>query len=87
MIMADVKIRIFKHGKTQPDTTITIPGRVLEIANKLIPKKATKVLHDKGINVDELIKLSQNSEINGTIVDIEDHNKNEKIVISLEQHT
>ena len=86
MIMADLKIRIFKHCKTQPETTITIPGRVLEIANKLIPKKATKVLQDKGINLDELIKLSKNSEINGTIVEIEDHNKDEKIVISLEQH-
>ena len=85
--MADLKIRIFKHGKTQPETTITVPGRVLGIAGKLIPKKATKALQDKGINLDELIKLSNNSEINGTIVEIEDHNKDEKFVISLEQQT
>lgn len=84
--MADLKIRIFKHGKTQPDTTITIPGRVLEVATKLIPKKATKVLQDKGINLDELIKLSKTSEINGTIVEIEDHKKDEIIIIALEQH-
>ena len=83
--MADLKIRIFKNGKTQPDTTITIPGRVLEIANKLIPKKATAALQDKGIDLDELIKLSKNSEIRGTLVEIEDHKKNEKILISLEQ--
>jgi hypothetical protein len=85
--MADLKIRIYKHGKTQPDTTITIPGRVLKIANQLIPKQAVALLQERGIDLGELIKLSNNREINGTIVEIEDHKKNDKIVISLEQNT
>jgi hypothetical protein len=84
-MMADLKIRKFKHDKTQPATTITIPGSVLEIASKLIPKQTAAMLQEKGIDLDELIKLSANPEINGTVVEIEDHAKDEKIVISLEQ--
>lgn len=85
--MADLKIRVFKHGKSHPETTITIPGSVLRIASKLIPKPAAVALQEKGIDIDELIKLSTNPEINGTVVEIEDHKKNEKVLVSLEQHT
>jgi hypothetical protein len=82
--MANVKIRVFKQGDADPETTVTIPGNVLNIASKLIPKKALASLHKEGIDVDELIKLSQNPDVRGTIMEVEDHKKNEKIVISLE---
>ena len=82
--MADVKIRVFKGDETQPEATITIPGSILVVASKLIPKQAAAALQDKGIDLDELIKLSRNSEVQGTLVEIEDHKKNEKTVISLE---
>ncbi len=82
--MADVKIRVFKHGESQPDTTVTIPGSVLNVASKLIPKRAVVALQAEGIDLDELIKLSQNPDVQGTLVEIEEHKKNEKIVISLE---
>lgn len=82
--MADVKIRVFKHGESQPRTTVTIPGSVLNVASKLIPKKAFTALQDEGIDVDELIKLSKNPDVRGTLVEIEEHQKNEKIIISLE---
>jgi hypothetical protein len=82
--MADLKIRVFKTGKTQPETTVTIPGGVLKVASKLIPKQAAAALQEKGINLDELLKLSTNPEIKGTLVEVEEHNKNEKVVISLE---
>jgi hypothetical protein len=85
MIMADLKIRIFKNGKPQPETTITVPGRVLPIAAKLVPKRAAAALQEKGIDLNEIIQLSTQAEINGTLVEIEEHRKNEKIVISLEQ--
>jgi hypothetical protein len=83
--MADLKMRVFKQGKNQPDTTVTIPGRALMLAKKLVPKQAAAALQEKGIDLDELIKLSANPDINGTVVEIEDHKKNEKIVVSLEQ--
>ena len=62
-----------------PETTITIPGRVLRIASKLILKPAAVALQEKGIYIDELIKLYNNPEINGPVVEIEDHKKNEKV--------
>jgi hypothetical protein len=82
--MADLKIRVYKGGEVQPDTTVTIPGGVLKIASKLIPKQAAAELQDKGIDLDEIIKLSANPEAHGTLVEVEEHKKNEKIVISIE---
>jgi hypothetical protein len=82
--MADVKIRVFKQGESKPETTITIPGSVLNVASKLIPKKAVAALQTEGIDLDELIKLSKNPDVRGTLVEIEEHKKNEKIIIALE---
>jgi hypothetical protein len=82
--MADVKIKIFKQGESQPETTVTIPGSVLNVASKLIPKKAIAALQTEGIDLDELIKLSKNPDVRGTLVEIEEHKKNEKIIIALE---
>jgi hypothetical protein len=82
--MADLKIRVFKNAEAEPETTVTIPGGILKVARKLIPKQAVAALQDKGIDVDELINLSMNPEVKGTIVVIEEHNKNEKVEIALE---
>ena len=82
--MADLKIRVFKSGEVEPETTITIPGGVLKIASKLIPKQAAATRQDKGIDVDELIRLSENPDAQGTLIEIEEHKKNEKVVIALE---
>ena len=82
--MANLKIRTFHQGDSEPKTTVTIPGGVLKIASKLIPKQAVEEMHEKGIDLEELIKLSENPEAHGTLVEIEDHRKNEKIVIALE---
>lgn len=82
--MADLKIRVFKGGETNPETTVTIPGGVLKIASKLIPKQASTALHEKGIEIDEVVKLSENPDARGTLVEIQEHKQNEKIVIALE---
>lgn len=82
--MTDLKIRVFKDGGADPSTTVTIPGGVLKIASKLIPKQASDALQEKGIDIEEIIKLSENPEARGTLVAIEEHDKNEKIVIALE---
>ena len=82
--MADLKIRLFKVGETQPQKTITIPGSVLKVASRLIPKQAAAALQKEGIDLEEIVRLSTNPEINGTLVEIEEHKKNEKVVISLE---
>ncbi len=85
-VMANLKIRTFKDGKTEPATTITVPLAIIRYAGKLMPKHLTKALQEKGIDIDTdmIVELSQNKEIRGTIVEIEDHQKNEKIVIAIE---
>ena len=82
--MADLKIRVFKGGKREPATTVTIPGGVLKIASKLIPKRAVDALQEKNIDLEEIIKLAENPEARGTLVEVEEHKKDERIVIALE---
>ena len=82
--MTDLKIRVYKRGEAEPEATVTIPGGVLKVASKLVPKKTAAALQEKGVDLDELIKLAANPEVRGTIVEIEDHKDNEKVVISLE---
>jgi len=82
--MANLKIRVFKRGETEPETTITIPGNILKIASKLIPHRLAEILQDKGIDIVEIIRLSENPDAQGTLVEIEEHKKNEKVVIALE---
>ena len=82
--MANLKIRVFKRGETEPETTITIPDNILKIASKLIPHRLSEIFQDKGIDIGEIIRLSENPDAKGTLVEIEEHKKNEKVVIALE---
>jgi hypothetical protein len=82
--MADLKVRVFKQNREQPATTVTIPAGVVKIASNFVPRKAVTALKEQGINLDELVRLSETPEARGTLVEIEDHEKNERIVISLE---
>ncbi len=82
--MTSLKIRLFEDGKTEPNTTITVPGTALRFASKLIPKKAITALQNEGIDLDEIVRLSTNPEISGTLVEIEEHKENTRVVISLE---
>jgi hypothetical protein len=82
--MADLKIRVFKGNGEQPETTVTIPGGVLKIASRLVPRKVAASLEEKGINLEEIVRLSQDPEVHGPLVEIEEHQKNERVVISLE---
>ena len=83
--MADLKIRVYKGGADEPDTTVTIPGSVLQLARRLIPKNALQSLQQEGVDIDELIELTRKPDVQGTLVEVEEHRKNEKIVISIEQ--
>ena len=82
--MADVKIRIYKGGEVEPETTITIPGGILKLASRLLPKKAAAALQERGIDVKEIIELSQQPGVQGTLVEVEEHKKNEKVVVAVE---
>jgi hypothetical protein len=82
--MADLKIRVFKGSESAPETTVTIPCGILKIASSLIPRQATETLQKKGIDLDAIIRLSENPDAHGTLIEVEEHKKNEKIIISLE---
>ncbi|NCO32622.1 MAG: hypothetical protein AUJ92_14795 [Armatimonadetes bacterium CG2_30_59_28] len=82
--MADLMIRVFSIGKSEPDTTIRIPSAMLRIASKFLPKQVLGALSEHGIEVDSIVELSQNPEALGTIAEIDEHNKGKKIVIALE---
>ena len=82
--MSQLKMRVYENGSNDPDTTITIPLFVLKIGRKLIPRRVADGLHEQGIDFDELIKLSENLEVKGTLVEIEDHKKGERVVLALE---
>ncbi|TVS19918.1 MAG: hypothetical protein EA424_06630 [Planctomycetaceae bacterium] len=82
--MADLKIRVFKGGESDPKTTVTIPGGVLKIASKLIPKKAVSALQAKGIDIAEIVRLSEDPDARGTLIRVEEHDEDETIEIALE---
>ncbi len=82
--MANLKIRVYKAGNSEPATTVTIPGGILKVASKLIPKRAMDELRREGIDIEEIVNLASKPEVSGILVEVEDHEKNERIVISLE---
>ena len=41
-------------------------------------------LADEGIDVEDIIRLSEQPEVQGVIVEVEDHTKNERVVVILE---
>ena len=65
--------------------TVSIPLTVLKMVKSLIPKKAKEELQKEGIDIQEIIKLSDSPDFSGTVLEVDNHEKNEKIIISLEK--
>jgi hypothetical protein len=63
---------------------VTIPGGVLKIARNLVPQRALAALREQGMDLDEIVRLSAQPEAKGKLVEIEDHSKDEWVIISLE---
>jgi hypothetical protein len=82
--MASLKIRIFTVEKEKPKTTISVPLGILKIASKMIPKKLVSMLSDKGLDVNEILKAVMEEDIRGVLAEIEEHQKNETIIVSIE---
>jgi hypothetical protein len=82
--MSDLKVRVFKGNQQKPATTVTVPGGILKIASNLIPNKAVAALKEQGMDLDEIVRLSEAPDATGKLVEVEDHEKNERVVISLE---
>lgn len=78
--MKNLKVRVYKDGDDQPETTVTIPGGVLRLTSKLLPKRAKQALLDEGVDVNELVQLAEQPDVQGTIVEVENHKKDELVV-------
>ena len=83
--MTKLCIKKFEKDNEKPLTTVSIPLAVLKIVKSLIPKKAKEVLQKEGIDIQEIIKLSDSPDFIGTVLEVENHKKNEKVIISIEK--
>ena len=82
--MADLKIRVFKGAATEPTTTVSIPVGVLKIASNLIPPSAAAELEEQGIDLEAIIQAAENPDAHGTLVVVEEHEKDQRIVVAVE---
>ena len=82
--MTKLCIRKFEQGNKKPLTTVSIPLAVIRM-EKLIPKNFKKELQKEGIDIQDIIKLSESPDFTGTVLEVDNHEKNEKVVISLEK--
>jgi hypothetical protein len=82
--MRSLKIREFKIDSDTPEETVTIPLSIFKIVAKIIPKKALAALQQNDIDIEEIQKLADNPEIQGIILEIEEHAKGVRTTISIE---
>lgn len=82
--MTSIKIREFKIDNDEPEKTVTIPLSVFKIVAKIMPKKALDALQQNDIDIEEIRKLTENPDIQGTILEIEEHSKGSRTIISIE---
>jgi hypothetical protein len=82
--MADLKIRVFKGTATKPSTTVSIPVAVLRTARSLVPAQAARELEAQGIDLEAIIGASEDPTKHGTLAEVEDHEKGQRIIIAIE---
>ncbi len=82
--MPSVKITTYKVGEINPEVTISIPSKIFKIAKKLIPNSLYKDLEKEGVDLSGIDELIGSGDSLGVILEVEDHRKNEKTVISIE---
>lgn len=77
-----LKIHIYKPGKKEPETKITIPLSSLHISEKLLPSRVKASLSTEGIELNALSGLFAKEGPKGTLIEIE--NSEEKLEIIVE---
>jgi hypothetical protein len=78
--MSKLKIEVIEGGS--PSATIIIPSWLMVAASKMLPKVAGKSLQDH-LDLEQLAALANDPNANGVIVDIQDHEDNDRVVISI----
>jgi hypothetical protein len=82
--MIKLKIRIYENDEPDPKTTISVPLGMLRFVSRFVPTTLKESLAKKGVDVELIGDLAKSEEIRGTLVEIEEHKKREKTIISIE---
>ena len=77
-------IRVFEINEKKPAQTVTIPLGVLKLARSFIPNRAKAALEKEGIDLDQVMGLADQQEAPGVLLEVEDHKKKRRVVISIE---
>ncbi len=77
-------IRVFENKEKNPAQTVKIPLGVLNLAQIFIPNRAKAALEREGIDLDQIIELADQQEAPGVLLEVEDHKKKRRVVISIE---
>lgn len=81
--MRSLKIEIFALGSGEPKKTIRIPAMMLGMAPKMLPVSIQESLRDKGVDVGQIVEMARNPDVEGVLVEIDDHEAGQRIVVSL----
>ncbi len=82
--MRSIKIREFKIGSDTPEKTVTIPLTIFKIVAKIMPKKALDALQQNDIDIEEIQNIADNPDVQGIILEVEEHTKGVRTIISIE---
>ncbi len=82
--MSTVKVRIYRGGSGEPAQTYSVPKGILRFASGLIPRRLHDSIAEHGVDLPAIVSLIDHPEVTGTLIEVEDHNKNERVVVSLE---
>jgi len=78
--MARLKIEVFEDGARS--ATITLPTWLVAGASKMLPKIVGKDLKEH-IDLDRIVEMAQDPSASGGVLDIEDHEDEDRILISI----
>ena len=77
-------IRTFENNEKKPAQTVTIPLGILKLARNFVPKRAKAALEKEGIDLDKIITLADQQESRGVLLEVDDHKKKRRVVVSIE---
>lgn len=80
--MINLKIEIFEGDRKE--ATMKIPVAVLKVASKLFPSKYLSSLDKNDVSLSEILEAATSPEVSGRLIEIEDHQDNERVVISVD---
>ena len=82
--MKNLKIAKYIIGEDDPESVVKIPLKIFKIAAKIIPKKVLVELQENDIDIEQMQKLAEDPDIQGTILEAENFKKGVRAVISIE---